>query len=220
MTLPLLAAILSGRDDDPSSRPLGRAGRGEPSGPVDRAPRDEADRALLDRIRAGDVAAYESVFRAYFAPLSDFCESIVGSSEAAEEVVQEILWSLWERRATLDVHESFRAYLFSAVRYRALNDVRNHKRRADLLARDAAAVEPAEASDAERTTEVADLVAHLRRVIATLPESRQHVLALRWDHGLSYAEIAVVVGSSVKAVEVQLNRTLNQLRDKLLPLIG
>jgi RNA polymerase sigma-70 factor (ECF subfamily) len=174
-----------------------------------------ADRVVIDQLRAGNVDVYEELFRTYFAPLSDFCESILGVSGVAEEVVQDVLWSVWERRATLEVHESVRAYLFSAVRYRALNDLRNRRHRTTLLEREAGTLEPTVRSGADRTTEVADLIIHLRRAVAALPESRRHVLALRWDHGLSYAEIATIVGSSVKAVENQLNRTLNQLRRAL-----
>jgi RNA polymerase sigma-70 factor (ECF subfamily) len=223
MSLPLLAAIFSGRDADGPNRAHERTHERVHGSALGETASERtipaADRAFLEQIRAGDVRAYEDLFRAYFSPLSDFCESIVGTSDAAEEIVQDVLWSLWERRVTLEVHESIRAYLFSAVRYRALNDLRNRRHRATLLEREAGAFDTAEWSIADRTTEIADLVAHLRRAVAALPAGRRHVLSLRWDHGLSYAEIATVLGSSVKAVENQLNRTLNQLRRELETLI-
>jgi RNA polymerase sigma-70 factor, ECF subfamily len=177
------------------------------------------DHETVARIRAGDIAAYETVFRAYFSTLSDFAESIVDSSDSAEELVQTVLWRIWERRAEWTVHESIRAYLFTAVRYQALNHVRNQRHRGHLLARAArqAGLESGQGSATSpvHQSEVADLAEHLRRAIAALPAARRQVLTLRWDHGLSYAEIAAVVGSSVKAVEHQLNRTLKQLREQL-----
>jgi RNA polymerase sigma-70 factor (ECF subfamily) len=223
MTTSLFAAVfdLRGRDDDPSS--VGpRRGASVPhalprSG--DDTLENHDDQEIVERVRSGDVGVYEQLFRSYFTPLSDFAESMTGSSDTAEELVQGVLWNVWERRTEWSVRTSVRAYLFTAVRYQALNHKRNQRHRAHLLDR---AARDAELGDVQgrstspaRETELADLTMHLRRAIAALPLTRQHVLTLRWDYGLSYAEIGAIVGSSVKAVENQLNRTLKQLRGTL-----
>jgi RNA polymerase sigma-70 factor (ECF subfamily) len=62
-----------------------------------------------------------------------------------------------------------------------------------------------------------DQAERLARAIAQLPERRREVLLLRWQRGLSYQEIATVTGSTVKAIELQLYRSLRTLRELVGP---
>ena len=55
--------------------------------------------------------------------------------DIAEEIVQEVLWYVWEHRATWDVHSGIRAYLFGAARNRALNELQRSGRAARWAAR-------------------------------------------------------------------------------------
>ena len=52
------------------------------------------DLLTLARIREGDIKAFEDVFRRYYSPLCWYAMSITGSMEAAEEIVEELLWVL------------------------------------------------------------------------------------------------------------------------------
>ncbi len=183
--------------------------------------------AILARLRAGDVAAFESIYRFYHPVLCGFVYGYVGTREEAEEVAQDVLCALWDRREQLVVRTTLAAYVYGAARYRAL-DALKRVRAADrrvrqvamhitteesvpgLGAPSAVVTEAGAGSDRGETIRLA-----VGRAIAALPEPRRAVLRLRWQHGLSYAEIAAVVGSSTKAVEVQLNRTLNALRRQL-----
>ena len=54
-----------------------------------------------------------------------------------------------------------------------------------------------------------------REAVLALPERRRMVVVLRWRHQMSYAEIASVLGISVKTVEVQMGRALASLRKQL-----
>src|SRR2546423_12743163 len=74
-------------------------------------PADEA--ALVARIRAGDEAACEVLFRAYHVPLWRFAYGYVHSREVAEELVQDVFCTLWGERSTWDVRVSVRAWLYA-----------------------------------------------------------------------------------------------------------
>jgi RNA polymerase sigma-70 factor (ECF subfamily) len=89
------------------------------------------DPQLPAQIRAGDAFAFERCFRAMHGPLVAFTARYVGDRARAEEVVQELFLALWRDRETLVVSGSFRAYLYSAARNRALN-----VRRRDAVERD------------------------------------------------------------------------------------
>jgi RNA polymerase sigma-70 factor (ECF subfamily) len=172
---------------------------------------DESD--AVARIRAGDEAAFESLFREYHAPLCRFVYGFLRSRDLAEEVVQEVFLALWSRRASWDVQGTVRSYLYGAARNRALNHLK--RARIEQKWREAApseALAPAEATDSAETKEVAALV---RSAIDALPERCRLVMMLRWQHHLKHVEIAEALGISIKGVENQLRRGLDLLRRAL-----
>jgi len=166
-------------------------------------------------------ARVEALFREHYAGLCSFAGRYLKSRAVAEEVVQELFLRLWERlkaresvsgRATAP--EITRSYLYTAARNRALNVVQRER-----LERKHQEDETREMEVSERTVhdEVEDreLVHAARRAIAALPERCRLVFELSRRQGLTYAEIAEVLGVSVKAVEANMTRALKALRVSL-----
>lgn len=81
-------------------------------------PPDLNDRQWVERIRAGDIGAFETVFRTLAPPLCVFTRRFVGSAGAAEDIVQDLFLALWRQHETLDVHGSLVNYLYTAARNR------------------------------------------------------------------------------------------------------
>jgi len=69
----------------------------------------------------------------------------------------------------------------------------------------------------EQLCEVNELEAAVRAAVERLPERCRMVFTLRWQHQLSYAEIAETLGIATKTVETQMNRALKALREPLRP---
>jgi RNA polymerase sigma-70 factor (ECF subfamily) len=67
----------------------------------------------------------------------------------------------------------------------------------------------------DEAVQAAELARALGAAVDALPERRRLVVICRWRHQLSYAEIAQVLGISVKTVEVQMGRALAALRTQL-----
>ncbi len=185
-------------------------------GPLPLALVSDDDR-VVERIRAGDERALEAVYAAHYEALHGFAMAYVGSADVAEEVIQDVFLEVWAHRATWQVSAGIRAYLFGAVRNRALNAVRRLHLEDRVFARDAAAAmlsAPAvEATDLRAYA--AELEGAVRRAVARLPERMRLVVTLRWRHGLSHAEIAAVAGITVKGVEKQMGRAIASLRKAL-----
>lgn len=171
---------------------------------------------IPDRIRAGDERAFEELFHSYYAPLCAFAHRLVGSPEAAEEVVQAVFLRLWAGRTRLGPQTNVRAYLYAATRNRSLD----HLKRAGVERRwlteggwedDL----PPEGDDAQRRLEADEATNALRAAVERLPERARLVVTLRWVHGLRPPEIAEALGISVKGVEIQITRALRALRGYL-----
>ncbi|MBA3342423.1 MAG: RNA polymerase sigma-70 factor [Gemmatimonadaceae bacterium] len=182
-----------------------------------RWPPAPSDRDLIARVRDGDEGAFETLFTEHYAALCDFVRSLVGTPEVAEDVVQSAFLGVWSRRHTWDPTDGARAYLFTVCRSRALD----HLRHQQVLVRKATQiVVAARAELAERrevpgaALESEELHAQLSRAVHALPERRRLVVILRWQHQLTNAEIARVLGISEKGVETQFGRALAGLRKR------
>jgi len=180
---------------------------------------ERADEPLVARIRAGDAAAFEQIVKVQYASLCTFAVRFTRSAALAEEVVQDVLLSVWEHRETWRVTAGARAYLFGAVRHRALNVLARSKLESRISDQVTAAGDIPGLALASPPPDflaaAADIRAHVRHAVDALPEGRRSVFVLRWDHGLSVAEIAAATGSTPVAVERQLNRALHTLRASL-----
>lgn len=221
---------LSRQERDPSSSmPLHRrAGRGRDVPHADPAPNDTLNDALVVQIRAADEAlaraAFETLYRTYVDGLIVFAAGYAGSRAVAQDLVADLFVSLWERRAEWMPTHGVRAYLYGAIRRRALNATRDASRRAHLMAAsfDASDI-VGMGSGPESIEDVLDVeqqVAHVIRAIASFPEPRRRILELRWRDGLGAAEIAHVLNMTRNAVDIHLTRALRLLRQMLPDRIG
>jgi RNA polymerase sigma-70 factor (ECF subfamily) len=184
-----------------------------------RALQDREEQAWIARIRAGDSAAFEAMFHAYFEPLWAFLVGYVEVPEIAEELTQDILCRIWEERARWTVRDSLRSYLYGAARNKAMGYLRHRQVvrqwqvRAVQEPRTAGiGVGPAATDDRLRSRELA---AAFAAAVARLPERRRLAYTLQWQHGLSLAEIARTMGVTVKCVELQLAAASKTLSKEL-----
>lgn len=172
-----------------------------------------SDRELQERIRAGDESAFDTIFRAHYPHLVRMADSVLRETARAEEVAQEVMLELWRRRETLQVEQSFRAYLLRSTRNRALNQVRHQR----VVEREAAiaAIDPRSAPSAEDEMLGTELEDAVRSAIDRLPDKTREIFQLSRYQGLKYAEIAVALDISVKTVEKRMGQALAELRNRL-----
>jgi RNA polymerase sigma-70 factor (ECF subfamily) len=174
---------------------------------------------LSDRIRRGDLAAFEELFRGMHAPLCEVADSYVQSQAVAEEIVQDLLFAIWMKREQLPNVDSLQAYLFTAARNRCLHHLRHRAMvqrwtswagaKSDVAG---VAASPPAADDA---LEADERRARIRGAIDRLPPRARLALVLQRDHDMSHAEIAEAMDISLKGVE----KLLATARQKLRPLL-
>jgi RNA polymerase sigma-70 factor (ECF subfamily) len=183
-----------------------------------------AQRAMVTRIRSGDVTAFEVVFRAYRPALARLAERLLSSPEAAGDVVQEVFLKIWRTRDTWEPGTNLTAYLFAMTRNAALNVGRRRALESkwqDRLESDDESLmmtDPAAAPDA--MMEARDRSEALAGAVARLPDRVRETFLLRWREQLTYAEVAATLGVPVKTVEKRLGRAFASLRRALGPWIS
>jgi RNA polymerase sigma-70 factor (ECF subfamily) len=171
-----------------------------------------AESTLLARLRAGDRAAFEQIFREHFDGLAGFAYRLTRSRAIAEELVQDLFLEIWLRRDRLVITETLRTYLFRAARNRAFNHLRRNKLERLWRLRQPQLPE-AEVVENEDSTD--ELAAAIRVAIASLPDRCREIFLLSREQNMTYAEIAKVLGLSIKTVETQMGRALKALRTRL-----
>jgi RNA polymerase sigma-70 factor, ECF subfamily len=167
-----------------------------------------------------DNDVFEALFREHYPSLATFALRYLRDRSVAEELVQDLFADLWARRATWTPRAgSERAYLLAAVRNRALN-LRKRQALERDWERDEAVADVRELHprpvQSDHLLETAELQQQINAALESLPERCRLVMHLRWREQLSYAEVAEVMGISVKGVENQLARGLERLRAKLM----
>lgn len=174
------------------------------------------DAAWVARIQQGDHAAFAALYEEYLPAMVGFTYRIVQSAAAAEDIVADVFVAVWQRRSTWMPRFGARAYLFHAVRMRALDTVRNAATAARLSG--AALAEGESLGIAGPPPSVLDTLddearlAAVDAAIARMPDMRRRIMELRWRHGLAIDEVAVVIGISRAAVDQHLSRGLRDLR--------
>lgn len=165
--------------------------------------------------------AFEEVFKTHFKRLFAYAFTIVKEEMAAEEMVQNVFYRIWERKGQVDIKSSVTAYLYRSVYHESLNYLKHQK--VKLAYASHAAREAKHQSDnAGAKVQLSELEQKLNKALAELPEQCRTIFQLSRFEELKYQEIADKLGLSIKTVENQMGKALKILRVKLadyLPLV-
>jgi RNA polymerase sigma-70 factor (ECF subfamily) len=169
---------------------------------------------LITTLRAGDIAAFEMLFRSYYQLLCNYAYTFVRDREEAEEVVQSTFMGIWEKRDNLTIHTGVKPYLYAMVRNACLNLLKHEKIKQRHAAMEIAVAERSSESVA-RAVEASELEHRIVVAMAKLPEQCRLVFKLSRFEDLKYAEIADQLNISVKTVENQMGKALRVMREQL-----
>jgi RNA polymerase sigma-70 factor (family 1) len=178
---------------------------------------DFPDEILARLLRTSDEQAFQEIYRRYWQRLYGLALRKTSQPVSAEEVVQELFLTLWDKRETLLI-QHLEKYLFSAIKHAVIRQVKS--RFAGLQSLDATHEETAETQAAEERLLLADLRTALDTALNTLPDKTQAVFRLSRFEQLSHAEIAARLDLTEKAIEYHITQALRQLRVELREFLG
>lgn len=81
------------------------------------------DELIIKKLKQGDERAFRLIYDRHYVLLCRFANRLLDNKDLAEEIVDDVIFWLWEHRSELDITGSVRAYLMRAVRNRCLNEL-------------------------------------------------------------------------------------------------
>ena len=166
---------------------------------------------LFKKIKEGDIATFEMVFRQYYTPLCMYAFSITGRKDIAEEVVQDVFYNIWKERERIRIRLSLKNYLFGAVKNHSLNykeheEVHQRYQEQILLESHETDLSPHE------LLEYKELESLISKILNRMPGRRRKIFLLHRMEGKKQKEIADELAISIKTVEAEMTKAYQALR--------
>lgn len=178
--------------------------------------RDPSEKPLIDALRRGDAAAFDTLYARYRGRVLGFLLRLAGRRDVAEDLFQETWVKLAGHAPRLAEDTDLAAWLFRVAR----NAWVSHRRwsmldLSRLVALQEEVVAPPRATGSEERADAARAVARLEAAIASLPAASREVLLLVGVEGFEQEQAAAILGISYAALRQRLARARSQLAEKL-----
>ena len=194
------------------------------------ADKNDPDITLMLRVKEGDLSAYETLIDKFKQPVMNLVYRLIHDLDEAEDIAQNVFIQIWKTRNRYEPNSKFTTWLFTIARNMSLNEIRRRTRHpADSLD------EPHPESDYQPRHVIEDysspipaeaalngeLHARIEEAIRDLPEKQRVALLLCRDGGVTYDEIAQVLGGiSLTAVKSIIFRGRAVLKGRLKPYLN
>lgn len=91
------------------------------------------EKLIIEQLKQGNEDAFKYIYKQHYVLLCRFANQMLADAALAEEIVDDVIFYLWEHRDDIEIEYSIRAYLMRAVRNRCLNELNSLRRREELL---------------------------------------------------------------------------------------
>lgn len=152
----------------------------------------------MQRASLGDITAFEVLVRRYQLPIVRLCVGMLGDWHAAEDAAQDAFFSAWRSLGRFRGDAQFSTWLYRIAANQCLRDIRRRPAQVTQLPKDLAA---AESGAPHSRLEAVEATAAVSFAVARLSPEQRVALLLREVEGLSYDQIAEVLGVSMAAVK-------------------
>jgi len=170
-----------------------------------------ADAQLLRRIADGDEQAFDELYQLYSGPIYSFLVRLIHEPDAAEDLMQEVFVAAWQGARRFREQARVKTWLLSIAHNQAVSWLRRFRPVAALDDLDIASDDDAPEESAFRTWQADQVQLALRQ----LSPNHRAVVELAFVHGLSYSEIAQVVGCPVGTVKSRMSYAFKYLNGVL-----
>ena len=180
-----------------------------------------SDEILVARVALGDRTALESLYEHHAAAVLGISLKIIGDRAAAEDVLQETFWRVWQSAVTYQSQRgSFTGWLFRIARNLAIDAYRRRSVRPQTI------IETADANpildqlpdpdmDVEDQAQSNLKAQQVRNALTTLSREQRQVIEMAYFYGMTRQEIAEATGEALGTIHTRARLGLQKLRKKL-----
>jgi RNA polymerase sigma-70 factor (ECF subfamily) len=169
----------------------------------------EKEKSLVHRLVAGDLTAFNDIYRLYFHPVYSNAVKITRDHAVAEDILQEVFITLWEKRSTIDPERSLAGWLFVLCYNRSINILRRRLRESLLYKQ---LPQPGESSP-EDEIKFGIQWNILENAMSRLSPQRRRVFELCKLQGKTYEEAATELHISKYTVKEYLSAALVAIKE-------
>lgn len=176
--------------------------------------KSNTDEELIALLQQGRDRAFDELYNRYRDVLVRFVYQRMRSIDVAEEIVQEVFTTIWERRKTIVIQKKFSSYMYTSVRYVTLDYIKAH------AITDEYVQEVVEASG-PKSNSTEDYIYHeelqdaINKTTELLPKKAKEVFILSRFKNYSNKEIAVELNISTETVKYHIAYALKFMRVSL-----
>lgn len=171
------------------------------------------DKELFERIQSGDEVAFQELFTKYWELLYRIAFKILRDESMAEDMVQDVFISVWERRKQI-LNTNIKAYLSQSVKFQVFKQLKKSQlQQVHVDAIESIALISNETSESK--VNIKELTKEIDGVLGGLPNRCREIFYLSRNEQLTNKEIASRLGISIRTVETQISIALKHLRNSL-----
>jgi RNA polymerase sigma-70 factor (ECF subfamily) len=174
---------------------------------------------LQSQVAIGDTRAFRQIFDALFSNLTKFSFSFVHSKEAATEIVDELFVQLWIKRADIMKINDLRVYLYTATKNASLNYISKKAKQIEVEPYENLQVQMTDVVSPEQIMITKEMLQKIKEAIDSLPPRCKLIFKFVREDGLSYSEVAEILGLSIKTIDAQMVIAVARIRSKLMNVI-
>ena len=169
-----------------------------------------SDIKLIEKVRKGDVEAFDHIFNKYGDRLFGFALSYLKSREETEELVQNVFLKIWENKSNLKKESSLKSYLFT-IAYHEMCQIFRKKQIHEKFLTDSRSADDSTVNLDEQMEYKATLE-QVEKLIGKLPEKQRIIFEKSRKEGKSTKEIAREMNLAPGTVDNQISAALKFLR--------
>ncbi len=172
-----------------------------------------SDEVLVDLLKQDDSSAFETIYRKYWRQLYGFVYMQLGSKEDTEEILHDLMLSLWQNRKSSQI-QNLRIYIFISARNLTnkliKSQINMRKYREYQLMH-----EVMESTNTDEIYNINELSVVIEKVLKKMPEKTATIFRMSKIEEIPVKKIALKMDLSDKAVEYHITKSLKMLRQYL-----
>ena len=186
---------------------------------------------IIESLKSGEEQAFRYIYDKYYGYLCAIAKGYLSDNDAAETVVGDVIYNIWEIRKNLNIHTSLRSYLIRSVKNRSINYLQQEYIAKEISInslQDYTEIESFYFIEEEHPLEkmletelektIKSAIHTLQKGVTrihTLPEECRTAFILSRYHDMKYEEIASQMNISVNTVKYHIKNALSKLRTEL-----